>query len=91
MTMLPIDKDSPPNEYVRELGRLRSTPGASVSWGQVRTRATVIEALCREQGQLCAYCTKRITPDNAHVEHIVPQSQCVPSGLRTFSCTSCTA
>lgn len=79
MTMLPIVKGNPPKEFVRELRELRSTPGASASWDQVRTRGAVIEALCREQGQLCAYCMKRISPNTAHVEHVVPQSKCAPS------------
>lgn len=74
--MIPIIKGKAPRSYVEELGRLRQTPDASVKWDEVRDRAAVLDQLIREQGGLCAYCMCRINSNSAHVEHIVPQSQC---------------
>ncbi len=63
---------------VEELASLRSTPDASVDWGELKNREPIRESLCREQGNLCAYCMRRISAGASHVEHIVPQSMCKP-------------
>ena len=73
-----IVKDKAPKEMVEELASLRSTPDASVDWGELKNREPIRESLCREQGNLCAYCMRRISADASHVEHIVPQSMCKP-------------
>lgn len=38
--------------------------------------SAVLKALLAEQGFLCAYTLLRVTSDNAHVEHLKPQSLC---------------
>lgn len=76
--MIPIRKGTQPTALTDALRELRMTPNASVSWGEVRNQRPIREALCREQGGLCAYCMKKITADTSHVEHIVPQSACKP-------------
>lgn len=75
--MLPIDKSKPPHELVNGVRRLKSTPDATVKWDNLdhAERAATLESLLLEQGNLCAYCTRRISADSAHVEHIVPRSQ----------------
>lgn len=74
--MIPINKGKAPKALTDALAELRSTPGASVSWNEVRNQGHIRESLCREQGGLCAYCMRRITADSSHVEHIIPQSIC---------------
>lgn len=76
--MIPINKGEEPKALTEALSELRSTPSAVVSWGEVRNQRPIREALCREQGGLCAYCMRRIDPDSSHVEHIIPQSVCEP-------------
>lgn len=36
----------------------------------------VLNALLAEQGQLCAYTGRRISPAAAHIEHLLPQALC---------------
>ncbi|WP_322156062.1 retron system putative HNH endonuclease [Paratractidigestivibacter sp.] len=76
--MIPINKREKPKVLTDALHELRSTPSAVVCWGEVRNQRPIREALCREQGGLCAYCMRRIDPDSSHVEHIIPQSACEP-------------
>ena len=38
-------------------------------------RQATLEALLRDQGGLCAYCTRRVDVNSGHVEHIIPQSE----------------
>lgn len=38
------------------------------------TRKAVKDALMTEQGYLCCYCERRLTPDDSHIEHFRPQS-----------------
>ena len=38
------------------------------------TKSALQEALMFEQGYLCCYCERRLTPDNSHIEHFRPQS-----------------
>lgn len=76
--MIPINKGKAPKALTDALAELRSTPNASMSWNEIRDQRSVREALCSEQGGLCAYCMRRITADSSHVEHIVPQSLCAP-------------
>jgi uncharacterized protein (TIGR02646 family) len=40
--------------------------------GQLKT--IVKNSLMQEQGYLCCYCERRLTPDDSHIEHFVPQS-----------------
>lgn len=79
--MLPIEKGAEPRELAEGIRRMRSTPDASVRWGNLDRgeRGATLRALLRDQGNLCAYCMRRITEESAHVEHIVPQSM-VASG-----------
>ncbi len=74
--MIPISKGKAPKALTDALFGLRSTPGSPVDWGEIRDQKPIRESLCREQGNLCAYCMRRITADSSHVEHIIPQSRC---------------
>lgn len=74
--MIPINKGAEPKALTDALAELRSTPGSPVSWTEVRNQRPIREALCFEQGGLCAYCMRRIDADTSHVEHIIPQSVC---------------
>lgn len=76
--MIPIYKGTQPVALTEALNDLRMTPNASISWGEVRNQKPIREALCSEQGGLCAYCMRKINADTSHVEHIVPQSVCGP-------------
>lgn len=74
--MIPISKHRPPKELVEEIAELKTTPDASVSWDGITNRQAIREALCHEQGCICAYCMRRIDANASHVEHIIPQSEC---------------
>ena len=85
--MLPIEKGSPPQELVDAKMRISGTPDATLSWRNTTSseRAATLRELLADQGRLCAYCTRRIDDSNAHVEHIIPQSEALggddPSSL----------
>lgn len=75
--MIPIKKGAAPKEYVQELEDYRRQTGELPNWNrEVRSKRAVIESLVFEQRGICAYCMSRITVNNAHVEHILPQSKC---------------
>ena len=38
------------------------------------TKRATKHALMAEQGHLCCYCERRVTPDDSHIEHLIPQS-----------------
>lgn len=58
----------------QELGEVAATPGADWAGG-FHGRASVREALVRDQRGLCAYCQRRIKPDESmHIEHWIPRS-----------------
>lgn len=73
--MIPITKNKPPKAFLEKIAKLRATPGASVDWSEIKSKQ-IRDSLCHEQGNLCAYCMRRISPDSSHVEHIIPQSKC---------------
>ena len=75
--MMPIEKGPAPQELIDAKRRIERTPDATLSWRNVDAseREATLRALLNEQGQLCAYCTRKIDMDNAHVEHIIPQSE----------------
>lgn len=74
--MLPIKKGPAPRALLDAVQRVRRTPDTTLSWKQIDSseRADIRDALLREQGGLCAYCMRKITSDDAHIEHIRPQS-----------------
>jgi uncharacterized protein (TIGR02646 family) len=37
----------------------------------------VLNALLIEQGYICCYCGKRISPTHSHIEHLKPREQCI--------------
>ena len=75
--MLPIKKGPAPQELINATRRIEGTPNATLSWRNITSpeREATLQALLDEQGHLCAYCTDKIKMDNAHVEHIIPQSE----------------
>ena len=54
-------------------------------------RASLNEALRREQKSLCAYCCSRITDATAHNEHIEPQNPGKYSSKRSLDYTNIVA
>lgn len=75
--MIPINKGAAPRTYLQELEEYRRQNGSLPNWDrEIRSKRTVVESLVSEQRGICAYCMSRITVENAHVEHILPQSQC---------------
>jgi uncharacterized protein (TIGR02646 family) len=38
------------------------------------SKKAVKDGLMEEQGYLCCYCERRLTPENSHIEHLRPQS-----------------
>ena len=74
--MLPIDKGKPPRELADAKRRIKGTPDAVLNWEGLdgHERKAVLRSLIDEQGGLCAYCTRRISEENAHVEHWIPRS-----------------
>lgn len=79
--MLPIKKGNAPRQLTDAARRIKQTPDTTLSWRNVTSdeRKVTLSDLLDEQGCLCAYCTRRIDVDNAHVEHIVPQSEAAGS------------
>ena len=76
LAMLPICKGMSPKALSEAVAKIKATPDARLSWSSVGSveRDEVLEALIKEQGFLCAYCMRKITLSDAHVEHYVPQS-----------------
>lgn len=74
--MLPITKGVAPRSLQDAIRRVKTTPDATLSWGAFdgQERKAVLRELLNEQGHLCAYCTRRISEETAHVEHVIPQS-----------------
>lgn len=74
--MLPISKGRPPRELTEAVMEIRATPDATLTWKNAssQARASTLRALLAEQGNLCAYCTRKIDEGTAHVEHYIPQS-----------------
>lgn len=75
--MLPIKKGTTPKQLADAVRRIKGTPDATLSWRNVSAdeREATLQALLDEQGSLCAYCTRRVSVNTAHVEHIVPQGE----------------
>lgn len=75
--MLPIKKGAAPKQLADAVRRIKGTPDATLSWRNVSAdeRKATLQALLNEQGSLCAYCTRRVSVNTAHVEHFVPQSE----------------
>ena len=40
----------------------------------IKTRTNILQDLLQEQGYICAYCMRRISLENATIEHIIGQS-----------------
>lgn len=80
--MIPIKKGSVPNELIHRIKVLKSTPGVGNPYDELGSdvRDAVLKKLVEEQGGLCAYCMSRINMDNAHIEHLEPQSTCLRAG-----------
>ena len=38
------------------------------------TKAAVKESLMKEQGYICCYCERRLSDEDSHIEHFIPQS-----------------
>lgn len=76
LAMLPIRKGVAPRQLTDAARRIKETPDATLSWRNINPdeRGATLRALLDEQGSLCAYCTRRVDMNTAHVEHIVPQS-----------------
>ena len=64
-----IIKKGPPPERLIAFQRREGAAYDSVDF----PREDVYTALLKEQGGLCAYCMCRITAENIHIEHWVPQ------------------
>lgn len=75
-SMMPIKHSKPPAELLAAVHALKSTPDARLSWGGLDAVAhnAALQSLLDDQGNLCAYCMRRINIGNAHVEHYIPQS-----------------
>lgn len=73
--MLHIKKKKAPSELDEAVRELRATPDVAVNYGSLRGDVTkaIRESLCEEQGGLCAYCMRRIKPENMTIEHYIAQ------------------
>ena len=73
---MPINKGKPPEELIAAKRRLKSTPDTSLNWEGIdkSEKRAILHSLLNEQGDLCAYCTRKISETDAHVEHLIPQS-----------------
>ena len=80
--MIPIKKGSTPNELVRRIKVLKSTPDVGNPYDELGSdvHGAVLKKLVEEQGGLCAYCMSRIDASNAHIEHLEPQATCLRAG-----------
>ena len=69
-----IVKQSEPQELLalKASGNDDWTPSYSDLDGAAK-KATK-DALMAEQGYICCYCERRLTPDDSHIEHLRPQS-----------------
>jgi uncharacterized protein (TIGR02646 family) len=77
-----IEKHPQPHELIA-WARAKATDldGEKRQWNYddmpADVRKAVKENLVREQGGLCCYTGRRITPDTSHIEHKKPQALCV--------------
>ena len=89
-----IVKSSPPNELTEwRLNHKVNEPGREYTYSTMRSNSSTLDSvnrsLYREQGGICAYTEHKITSKRDervgfHIEHLLPQSQCVSGdGLDT--------
>lgn len=66
----------PKGKEPRQLVEWQTTPGATWASLDGSCRQEIREKLCRDQGCLCAYCERRIRPEEggAFIEHWLPRS-----------------
>lgn len=83
--MLPIAKGPEPKEWVNAKRDARKTPDIVMNYenvGNSGAKGALLDALLKEQGYVCAYCTRRIhrkgdgrdSGSVAHVEHYLPRN-----------------
>jgi uncharacterized protein (TIGR02646 family) len=60
--------------------------GAATSWDErsPEVNGALQRALVAEQGQLCAYCGRRIVQGDYHIEHLVPRNGPMGTAALTF-------
>jgi uncharacterized protein (TIGR02646 family) len=71
-----IRKTGAPHSYTQWCAEVRGTAKENFNELRMAEKTTLLEALIREQGALCAYTMRRIGKGTSHVEHIKPQSLC---------------
>lgn len=77
-----ITKHSQPQELIAWIcDKQRDEKNLSLSWNyddmSGNVRQAVKSSLIREQGGICCYTGRRITPENSHIEHLKPQASCI--------------
>jgi len=78
--------EKPDQEYLllKEFREEASAASETFRYGNFRKEPDVVQVLANEQQGLCAYTMRSLQGPaglvNAHVEHIVPQSQCESEG-----------
>lgn len=77
-----ITKNSQPKELIAWIrDKLKDEKKLSLPWNYDdmpgNIRQAVKASLIREQGGICCYTGRRITPETSHIEHLKPQASCV--------------
>ena len=69
--MIFIKKRSEPKALSDERRNLRQTPNAVCNYDNLspQARRDIVGSLVAEQGEICAYCMRRISAQNARIEH----------------------
>lgn len=69
-----IDKQTEPQAFSawKAMANANWQPSYAELSGKVKE--SVKEALMQEQGFICCYCERRLTPNDSHIEHFQPQS-----------------
>jgi uncharacterized protein (TIGR02646 family) len=85
-----IVKSNPPTELTEWQNSFKATdiePSYDELPGKIRE--SIIASLVREQQGICAYTGRRITIENSHIEHILPQSHYKQKTLDYRNMTAC--
>ena len=71
-----VMKGQQPTLYIAWCSSVRGTQDEDYRCLPAAEKEALLSALVAEQGSLCAYTMRRISPDRSHVEHVKPQSRC---------------
>jgi hypothetical protein len=91
--MRKISKDGEPPECLKQFLRKQTSVGYDILYENFDGKTALLEILITEQKGLCAYTGESLTLENAHNEHLKPQSRCLQevkeAGLKPGEIDAC--